>query len=43
MPRRQQRAAQSYDEHFTPPTPRSPNQEHNGRIEAWFKDHEENI
>jgi len=43
MPHRQQRAAQSDEEHFTPPTPRSPNQEHHGRIEAWFEDHEDNI
>jgi len=43
MPHRQQRATQSDDEHSTPPTPRSPNQEHHVRIEAWFKDHEDNI
>ena len=43
MPRRQQRATQSDDEHSTPPTPRSPNQEYHGRIEAWFEDHEDNI
>jgi len=43
MPRRQQRANQSDDDHTTPPTPRSPNQEYHGRIEAWFEDHEDNI
>jgi len=43
MPRRQQRATQSDDEHSTLPTSRSPNQEHHGRIEAWFEDHEDNI
>jgi len=43
MPRHQQRATQSNDEHSTPSTPRSPNQEHHGRIEAWFEDHEDNI
>jgi len=43
MPRRSQRAIQSDDEHFTPPTPRSPNQESHGRIEALFEDHEDNI
>jgi len=30
MPHRQQRAAQSDEEHSTPPTPSSPNQEHHG-------------
>jgi len=43
MPRHSQRAIQSDDEHFTPPTPRSPNHESHGRIEAWFEDHEDNI
>jgi len=43
MPRRQQRATQSDDEHSTPSTLRSTNQEKHGRIEAWFEDHEENI
>jgi len=43
MPRRSQRAIQSDDEHSTPPTPRSLNHEGNGRIEAWFEDHEDNI
>jgi len=43
MPRHQQRVTQSDDEHSTPPTPRSPNQEHHGRIEAWFEDHKDNI
>jgi len=43
MPRRSQRATQSDDEHSTPPTPRSPNHESHGRIEAWFEDHEELI
>jgi len=43
MPRRSQRATQSDDEHSTPPTPRSPNHESHGRIEAWFEDHEDNI
>jgi len=43
MPRRQQRAILSNDEHSTPPTPRSPNNESHGRIEAWFEDHEDNI
>ena len=43
MPRRSQRATQSDDEHSTPPTPRSPNHESHGRIEAWFEDHGDNI
>jgi len=43
MHRRQKRATQSDVEHSTPPTPRSPNQENHGRIEAWFEDHKENI
>jgi len=43
MPRRSQRANQSDDEHSTPPTPRSPNHECHGRIEACFEDHEDNI
>jgi len=43
MPCRQIRTIQSNDEHTTPPTPRSPNQESHGRIEAWFEDHEDNI
>jgi len=43
MPRRSQRAIQYDDEHSTPPTPRSPNHESHGRIEAWFEDHEDNI
>jgi len=43
MPRRSQRATQSDDEHSTPPTPRSPNHESHGRVEAWFEDHEDNI
>jgi len=43
MPPRQQRATQSDDEHFIIPTPRSPNQENQGRIKAWFEDHEDNI
>jgi len=43
MPRRSQRATQSDDEHSTPPSPRSPNHESHGRIEAWFEDHEDNI
>jgi len=43
MPRRSQRAIQSDDEHSTPPTPRSPNHESHGKIEAWFEDHEDNI
>jgi len=43
MPHHQQRPSQSDDEHFTPRTPRSPNQEHHARIEAWFEDHEDNI
>jgi len=43
MSRRQQKAIQSNDEHFTPPTPRSPNHESHGRIEAWFENHEDNI
>jgi len=43
MPRRSQRATQSDDERSTPPTPRSPNHESHGRIEAWFEDHEDNI
>ena len=43
MPRHSQRAIQSDDEHFTPPTPRSPNHESHGRNEAWFEDHEDNI
>jgi len=37
MPRRSLRATQSDDEHSTPPTPRSPNHESHGRIEAWFE------
>jgi len=43
MPRHQQRATQSDDEHSAPPTPRSSNHESHGRIEAWFEDHEDNI
>jgi len=43
MPRHQQRAIQSDDEHYTPPTLRSPNHKNHGRIEAWFEDHEDNI
>jgi len=43
MPCRSQRAIQSDDEHSTPPTPRSPNHESHGIIEAWFEDHEDNI
>jgi len=43
MPHRFQKAIQSDDEHSTPPTPRSPNHESHGRIEAWFEDHEDNI
>ena len=42
MSRHQQRATQLDHEYSTPPTPRSPNQENHGRIEAWFKDHEDN-
>jgi len=33
---RQQCNVQSNEEHSTPPTPNSPNHEHQGRIEAWF-------
>jgi len=43
MPRRQQRVIQSDDEHSTPHTPKSPNHESHGRIEAWFEDNEDNI
>jgi len=43
MPRRQQRHVQSDKEHSTPPTPSSPNHEHQGRIEAWFEGNEDNI
>ena len=43
IPRCQQRVTQSNEEHFTPLTPRSPNQEHHGTIEAWFEDHEDNL
>jgi len=43
MPRHQQRVAQFDEKHSTFPTPSSPNQEHHGRIEAWFEGHEDNI
>jgi len=43
MPRRQQRVAKYDEEHSTHPTPRSLNQEHHGRIKAWFEGHEDNI
>jgi len=43
MPRHQQHVVQSDEEHYTPPTPRSPNEEHHGKIEAWFEGHEDNI
>jgi len=42
MPHRQQHIAQSDGEHFTPPSPSSPIQDH-GRIEAWFERHRDNI
>jgi len=43
MPRRSQRAIQCDDEHSTPPTPRSPDHEIHGGIEASFEDHKDNI
>jgi len=43
MHHHQWKATQFDEEHSTPPTPRSPNQEHHGRIEAWFEGHEDNI
>jgi len=43
MPHPSQRATQSDHEHSTLPSPRSPNHESHGRIEAWFEDHEDNI
>jgi len=43
MPRRQQHSTQSDEEHSTPLTPSSPNQEHHGRIEAWFEGNKDNI
>jgi len=43
MPHRQQCNTQSDEEHFTPPTPSSPNQEYHRRIKAWFEGNDENI
>jgi len=40
---RQQKAIQFDDEHSTLPTPRSPNQENHGRIEACFENLKDNI
>jgi len=43
MPRCWQCHVHSEEEHSTPPTSSSPNQEHQGRIEAWFEGNEDNI
>jgi len=42
MPRRS-RAAPSDDESFTPPISSSPNAMNQGRLEIWFKGHEDII
>jgi len=43
MPRRQQFVVKSDEQHSSSPNQSSLNQEHHGRIEAWFKGHEDNI
>lgn len=43
MPRCQSRRALSKKEHFTTPTPNSPSNDHQGRLEAWVKGNEDKI